>query len=305
MAKNDSSAVHRACTLMSSMSVMALAAFVALAGPAWARGGKAGEKPSGKQAGGTTVEVQSNYANVNGLRMYYEVHGSGRPLVLLHGSMGWATVHPILAKGRQVIAVELQGHGHTGDVDRPLSYEQMAEDTAALLDQLKIEQADVFGYSMGGTVGLALAIKHPKLVRKLAINGSHYSRMEDAYEPTAFRLFKSLPPDFAPPPLKGPYDKVAPDPTKWPTLVAKIKQMGLEFKGIGPAEMKSIKAPVLVTLGDRDGVRVEHAVEMFRLLPSAQLAILPGADHFLIWTQPEKLFTPVAAFFDAPLPEVK
>src|SRR5262249_52875639 len=152
---------------------------------------------------------------------------------------------------------------HTADVDRPLTYEQMADDTAALLKYLKIEQADFFGYSMGGTVALGVAIRHPQLVRKLAINGSIYGRMEDAFEPANFKQFKSLPANFAPKVLKDPYDKVAPDPKQWPTLVAKIKKMGLEFKGFSREEMQAIKAPVLITLGDRDGMRLEHAVKMF------------------------------------------
>ena len=128
--------------------------------------------------------MQNGYAPVNGLKLYYEVHDAGgTPLVLLHGAFGWATVFPTLAKARQVIAVELQGHGHTADIDRPLTYEQMADDTAALLKQLRIEQADIFGYSMGGNVALAVAIRHPELVRKVAINGSHYGKIEDAYNP--------------------------------------------------------------------------------------------------------------------------
>ena len=199
-----------------------------------------------------------------------------------------ATVYPALAKDRQVIAVELQGHGHTADIDRPLTYEQMADDIAALLKELKIEQADFFGYSMGGTVGLGVAIRHPKLVRKLAINGSHSGKMEDAYEPETAKQFNSLPADFAPPMLKDPYDKVAPDPKQWPTLVAKVKKMGLDFKGFTREELKSIKARVLITLGDRDGVRPEHAVEMFRQIPNASFAVFPGADHFLLWQSPEK-----------------
>jgi pimeloyl-ACP methyl ester carboxylesterase len=250
-------------------------------------------------------DAKGNYATVNGLKMYYEIHGTGRPLVLLHGAFGWATVYPALAKDRQVIAVELQGHGHTADIDRPLTYEQLADDTAALLKELKIEQADFFGYSMGGTVALGVAIRHPKLVRKLAINGSLSGKMEDAYEPETVKQFKSLPSDFAPPLLKGPYDKVAPDPKQWPTLVAKIKKMGLEFKGFAREDLKSIQAPVLITIGDRDGVRPEHAVEMFRLIPNAQLAVFPGADHFLLWQSPEKLLSTIAAFLDAPLPEPK
>jgi len=258
------------------------------------------------RAGNQPNEVaKGKYAAVNGLKMYYEVHGTGKPLVLLHGSFGWATTYPTLAKDRQVIAVELQGHGHTADIDRPLTYEQMADDTAALLEHLKIQQADFFGYSMGGTVGLGVAIRHPKLVRKLVINGSYYGKIEDAFNPETLKQFKSLPSDFAPKMLKDPYDKVAPDPKQWPTLVAKVKRLGLEFKGFARDDMKSIKAHVLVTIGDRDAVRPEHAVEMFRLIPNAQLAVFPGADHFLLWQNPEKLLATVAAFLDEPMPEQK
>jgi pimeloyl-ACP methyl ester carboxylesterase len=231
--------------------------------------------------------------------MYYEVHGAGAPLVLLHGAFGTATTYPSLANGRQVIAVELQGHGHTEDIDRPLTYEQMADDTAALLKQLGIERADVFGYSMGGTVGLALAIRHPDLVRKLAIFGSHAFRLEHAYDPAVVAQFRNLPADFAPPPLKDPYDKVAPDPTRWPALVAKIKAMGLGFQGFSPAQLRSIRAHVLVAIGDRDVVRVEHAVEMYRLTPKAELAVLPATDHLALWQTPEKVVPVIATFLDA------
>jgi pimeloyl-ACP methyl ester carboxylesterase len=253
----------------------------------------------------STKKAEGKYASVNGIQMYYEIHGAGRPLVLLHGAFGSANVFPALAKDRQVIAVELQGHGHTADADRPLAHEQMADDTAALLKQLKIEQADFFGYSMGGNVALAIAIRHPKLVRKLAVNGSHYGAMEDAYEPESLKQFKSLPSDFAPAILKDPYDRVAPDPKKWPVLVSKVKQMGLEFKGFNRDDMRSIKAHVLIAIGDHDGVRPEHAVEMFRLIPNAQLAVFPAADHFLLWQNPEKLLPVVATFLDAPMPEAK
>ena len=250
-------------------------------------------------------EAQGQYAAVNGLKMYYEIHGTGRPLVLLHGAFGLATVYPTLAKNRQVIAVELQGHGHTADIDRPLTFENMADDVAALLKHLKIEQADFFGYSMGGNVALAVAIRHPNLVGRVAINGSNSGKIEDAYDPETFNQFKNLPADFAPPMLKSPYDKVAPDPKQWPALVAKVKKMGLEFKGFARADMKSIKAPLLITLGDRDAVRPEHAVEMFRLIPNAQLAVFPGGDHFLLWTNSEKVLAPVAVFLDAPMPGAK
>jgi pimeloyl-ACP methyl ester carboxylesterase len=267
--------------------------------------GKGGDGPTAPKGNDVNQDAKGQYSEVNGLRMYYEIHGTGRPLVLLHGAFGVATVYPGLAKDRQVIAVELQGHGHTADIDRPFTPGQMADDVAALLKELKIEKADIFGYSMGGSVALGVAIRHPEVVRKVAINGSYFSTMEDAWEPEAVRQFKSLPADFAPPPLKAPYDKVAPDPTRWPTLVAKIKAMGTSSKGFSREDMKAIKAPVLIALGDRDGVRPEHAVEMFRLIPNAQLAIFPGADHFLLLQSPEKLLPTVAAFLDAPMPEAR
>ncbi len=245
-------------------------------------------------------DAAGNYATVNSLKMYYEIRGEGEPLVLLHGAFGLAMDLPALAKNRRVIAVELQGHGHTADVDRPLSVEQLADDTAALLKGLRIERADFFGYSLGGTVALGVAIRHPGVVRRLAINGSHFSSLEEAYEPEAFKQFLSLPADFAPAVLKDPYDKVAPDPKQWPTLVAKIKKMGMEFKGYARDDLKAIKASVLITLGDRDGVRVEHAAEMFRLIPGSQLAVVPGSDHFLIFQNPEKLLPIISAFFEAP-----
>jgi pimeloyl-ACP methyl ester carboxylesterase len=219
---------------------------------------------------------------------------------VLHGAFGWAIAYPTLAKNRQLIAVEQQGHGHTADIDRPLTIEQMADDTAALLKHLKIDQADFFGYSMGGNVALAIAIRHPDLVGKVAINGSQFGKMEDAFDPENLKQFKSMPADFAPPMLKGPYDKVAPDPKHWPVLVGKVKKMVTEFKGFAREDMKAIKAPVLITLGDRDAIRVEHAVEMYRLIPNAQLAIFPGGNHFLLMTSPDKVLAPITAFFDAP-----
>ncbi len=263
----------------------------------------AADEPRGKYGG--TDEKKTGYANVNGLKMYYEIHGTGKPLVVLHGAFGWATAYPKLAKNRQLIAVELQGHGHTEDIDRPLTVENMADDVAGLLKHLKVEKADVFGYSMGGAVALGLVIRHPKLIDKVAINGSHAFKMEDAYEPETFKQFKSIPPDFAPAVLKDAYDKVAPDPKQWPALVAKVKKMGLESKGFTRDELKAIQSPVLIALGDRDGVRPEHAVEMFRLIPNAQLAMFPGGDHFLLWTSPDTVLGPVAAFLDAPLPKAK
>jgi pimeloyl-ACP methyl ester carboxylesterase len=289
---------------MTIINTLVLAVFTTLTASILAVAADQGNKSDEPKTGGATEKTQG-YAAVNGLKMYYEIHGAGKPLVVLHGAFGWATVYPTLAKNRQVIAVELQGHGHTADVDRPMTVEQLADDTAALLKQLKIERADFFGYSMGGNVALAIAIRHPNLVDRLAINGSNSGKIEEAYEPETFKQFKSLPADFAPPVLKDAYDKVAPDPKQWPVLVAKVKKMGLEFKGFTPEEMKSIKARVLITLGDRDGVRLEHAVEMFRLIPNAQLAVFPGGDHLLLFMSPDTVLSPIAAFLDAAAPAAR
>jgi pimeloyl-ACP methyl ester carboxylesterase len=258
-----------------------------------------------QEKAGPGTAVKGEYARVNGLRMYYEVHGTGKPLVVLHGAFGWANALPTLADKRQQIVVELQGHGHSADTDRPLGVEQMADDVAALLESLKIGRADVFGYSMGGNVALGLAIRHPDLVGRVAINGANFAPIEEAYEPETFKQFKSLPADFAPPLLKVPYDKVAPDPKRWPVLVAKVKKMGLEWKGFTRDQMKSIRSPVLILLGDRDGVRPEHAVEMFRLIPNSRLAVFPGGDHFLLFTSPDTVLAPVAAFLDGPTAKTK
>ena len=248
---------------------------------------------------GPQEEATGRYANVNGLKIYYEIHGVGKPLVLLHGAFGWAATYPALAKDRQVIAVELQGHGHTGDIDRPLSYEQLADDVAALLKHLKIEKADIFGYSMGGTVALGVAARHPGLAGRVAVFGSHAGRIDDSYNPEILAQFKALPADFAPPFLKEPYDKVAPDPSKWPALVAKIKKMALEWNGYTPDQLRSIKARVLITLGDNDAPSVEHATAMFRRIPGSQLAVFPGADHFLPLQDPDRLLPTIARFLDS------
>jgi pimeloyl-ACP methyl ester carboxylesterase len=253
-------------------------------------------------------ETLGNYAQVNGLEMYYEVHGSGRPLVLLHGAFGtagaWGGVLPMLAKARQVIVVELQGHGHTGDIDRPLSFGQMADDVTALLQELKITEADVFGYSMGGGVALALAMQHPDFVRKLAILGAGTGATKDTYDPEVYKQFKSMTPEnFNFPQVKEPYTRVAPDPSQWPVLVANIIQMDDDFHGLAEKDIRAIQAPTLIMMGDHDVVRPEHAVEMFRLIPNSQLSIFPNGDHFLLFMNPEKIFSTLMPFLDAPIPD--
>lgn len=248
--------------------------------------------------------MEGKYAQVNGLKMYYEVHGTGKPLLLLHGAFGtlegWETVLPTLSKDRQVIMVELQGHGHTADIDRPLTPTGMADDVAALLKELKLQHVDTFGYSMGGEVGLALAIRHPEAVGKLAILGSTLGSMEATYEKEMYDQFLSLDPEtFNFPQLKDPYTKVAPDPSKWPVLVRKISEMGKSYKGYSSEEAKAIQSPVLIMMGDREGIRLEHAVEMKQAIPNSQLAIFPGGDHFVLFMHPERVLGALVPFLES------
>jgi pimeloyl-ACP methyl ester carboxylesterase len=252
-----------------------------------------------------TASHVAGYAPVNGLKLYYDIHGTGRPLVLLHGGFGsaesWAPLLAALTKTRQVIILEQQGHGHTADRDGPLAYEQMAEDTAAALEHLNVRSADIFGYSDGGVVALGLAVRRPAFVRRLAVLGANTGRPKEVYEPEAYAGYQSLPDDFAPQALKEPYDRVAPDKAKWPELVRKVKELGRDFVGYSIQEVTSIKAPVLIMMGDHDMVGPEHAVEMLRMIPNAQLAIFPNADHFLLFSRPDEVLRTMTAFLDAPM----
>jgi pimeloyl-ACP methyl ester carboxylesterase/uncharacterized protein YndB with AHSA1/START domain len=251
-------------------------------------------------------DIRHGYARVNGLEIYYEIHGDGEPLVLLHGAFGtiegWSEILPAMTETRKVIAIELEGHGRTNDADRPLSYRQMGDDAAALLKKLNIQNADFFGYSMGGTTALWIAIQYPNLVRKLAIYGSHAGETAVVYEPKQYAQYQSIPDDFEFPEIKEPYDRLAPNPERWPVLVRKIREMGPAFKGFSDAELGSIQAEVLIIMGDRDVVRPEHAVEMYRLIPNSQLAIYPNGDHFIPWSNPGKIISTLIPFLDAPSP---
>ena len=264
------------------------------------------------QASGT-----GSYASVNGLEMYYEIHGTGEPLVLLHGAYmtinAMGEVVPSLAKTRRIIAVELQGHGRTADIDRPLSYEQMADDTAALLRHIGIEEADIFGYSMGGGIALQVTIRHPEVVRKLVLASIYYN--DDGVYPEVLEAIETITPEaFAGTPWREEYDRIAPNPEHFPTLVAKLKELDLTFVGWPPEDIQAIEAPALVIIGDSDVVRPEHAVEMFRLvgggvagdlagLPSSRLAILPGTTHVGLVERSDLLVSMIGEFLDTPMPE--
>jgi pimeloyl-ACP methyl ester carboxylesterase len=267
--------------------------------------------------GSEMATPQTGYAPVNGLRMYYEIHGSGQPLVLLHGAYMaidsiFGALLPTLAKNRQVIAVELQAHGRTADIDRPLSYEQMADVTAGLLQYLKIENADFFGYSMGGSVALQVAIRHPAMVRKLVVASTTYKT--DGWHPEVLAMMGHLTPDiFAGSPVEEDYQRLAPTPEAFPTLVAKLNELDAQIQDWPAKDMQSITAPTLLIMGDSDSVRPEHAVEMFKLLgggvvgdlsglPNAQLAVLPGTTHITLMAQTDLLLAIVPPFLDAPMP---
>ncbi len=269
----------------------------------------------------TATSPRTGYAPVNGLQMYYEIHGSGEPLVLLHGAFGaidlWGPILTTLAEHHQVIAVELQGHGHTADIiDRPLSYEQMADDVAALMHHLGIAHADIVGYSMGAITGLQLVIRHPELVSKLVPISANYR--SDGYYPELLMGLQMLTPDiFAGSPEEAAYLRHAPNPEDFVVLVEKQSVLPQDFAW--PEEdVAAITAPTLLIYGDLDIIRPEHMVDLFRLLgggvpggltadppPSSQLAILPGTNHRTIVLPPatDLLLAMIETFLDAPMPE--
>jgi pimeloyl-ACP methyl ester carboxylesterase len=258
-------------------------------------------------------QLKSGYAPVNGLRMYYEIHGSPNgkspPLVLLHGGgstieTSFGKVLPSLAKTGQVIAFEQQGHGRTADIhDRPFTFEQSADDAAALMRHLKIEKADFFGYSNGGHIALQVAIRHPDLVRKLVVESAMFQR--DGSDAAFWESFKHAKLGDMPAELREAYLRVAPHPEDLPKFFAKSVQRMLDFKGWTPEDIHSIDAPTLVIIGDHDIVRPEHAVLMFRLLPNAQLAVLPGTDHMTIVNRTDWLVSMIMTFLNAPMPGPK
>jgi pimeloyl-ACP methyl ester carboxylesterase len=232
------------------------------------------------------------YAPVNDLDMYYEIHGEGRPTLLLPGAyMTTESMEPLLAPlatTRQVIAVDPQGHGRTADVDRPLTYEGMADDMAGLAPHLELEEVDVVGYSMGGGIGLQMAIRHPDLVRRAALASASF-RYDGMY-PEVIDMFPSITPEmFAGTPMEDEYKRLAPNPDDFPNLVLKLKALDTTpFSW----DISGVTAPVLLIVGDSDIVRLEHAVEMVRQLGGgvpgdmtgvgrSQLAVLPGTTHFM------------------------
>jgi pimeloyl-ACP methyl ester carboxylesterase len=265
------------------------------------------------------TDAQTGYASIGDLSMYYEIHGTGRPLVLLHGA--YMTVDAMgellagLAASRRVIVPEMQGHGRTADVDRPISYEQMADDTAGLMRHLRLESADVVGFSMGGGIALQLAIRHPARVRGLVVVSASFTY--DGMQPDALAMFPSISPEmFAGSPMEEEYVRLAPNPEDFSKLVEKLKRLDTTPFAWPEEEIRAIAAPTLIVVGDADVVRLEHAVELFRLrgggamgdlagLSPAQLAVLPGTTHFIppgsgVLDRATWLVAMIQAFLDAP-----
>lgn len=234
------------------------------------------------------------FARLGPLELYYETLGSGPPLVLIHGSLmtvGLLNDYPaLLAADRQVIAVELQGHGHTRDIARPLRYEFLADDIAALLDHLGLAQADLVGYSLGAGVAVQVAIRHPSRVRRLVTMSVTY-RSEGLHpEMTAPGSADGALEQLAGSRYHRAYEAVAPDPALWPGLVRKVLDLDAQPQRWPAERVAAIEAPVMLVVADSDIVRLEHAVEMFHLLgggiagdlhglPRSRLAVLPGTTH--------------------------
>jgi pimeloyl-ACP methyl ester carboxylesterase len=257
------------------------------------------------------------YASVNGLQMYYEIHGEGQPLVLLPGAFsGIATsfgkLIPQLSCSRQVVAFELQAHGRTADIDRPMTVEGLADDVAEAIRQLGLGQADVLGYSMGASVALHVVVRHPEVVRKLVLASGSYNRagvhpglMESMGEMKPEMMYGS--------PWHEEYMRTAPHPEDFNQLFTKKTEMDRQLKDLPDEAIRAIKAPTLIIIGDSDFTRPEHAVEMFRLLgggvfgdtpaglPDSRLAVLPGTSHVSLVDRVDWLVSMVNEFLDAPV----
>ena len=225
--------------------------------------------------------TDSGHAPVNGISMYYEMHGSrdGVPVVLLHGGgstidVTFSRVVPALAQGRRVIAVEEQGHGRTTDRDGPITFERSADDVAALLRHLGIAEADLFGFSNGASVALQVAIRHPELVRKLVFASSMTTR--EGAHPQLWEHMQKAEFSNMPQPLKDAFLRVNPDSQQLRIMHDKDAERMRNFADVPGSLLRSVRAPTLVVLGDRDIVRVEHALELTRQLPDARLLVLPG-----------------------------
>jgi pimeloyl-ACP methyl ester carboxylesterase len=262
---------------------------------------------------------QTGYSPVNGLRMYYEVHGAGgTPLLLLHGGLfdieqQFGELIPGLAANRRVIATDFQGHGRTNDIDRPLRSADLASDVVGLLRHLGVEQVDVFGFSVGGAVALHLAVEHPELVRKLIV--SSVSFHPDGDRPENSEAVGQMTVDMiAGTPMAEAYRAKSPHPDKLQGLLDKLGTFDEGVPGWADDDIEGIAAPTLITVGDCDAVTLDHAVRFLRLrggdvngdfvgVPASQLAVFPGTTHFFGLARTALVLDVVTTFLDAPAPE--
>lgn len=256
----------------------------------------------------------TGYAPVNGLKMYYEIHGSGEPVVLLHGAFmtitnNWTGWISELSKTRKVIAVEMQGHGRTADAPRDITYENLADDVAALLDYLKIPRADLIGYSMGGAVAMQCAIRHPDKVRRAVIISSAF-RSDGMIAEAREAIPKLTADDFKGSPIETEYKKLSPTPDEFPNFVQRIVATASKGYDFGADQLKATTAPMFFIHGDADGVRLAHVAEMFRLkggeIPgdmkprsASRLAILPNTTHVTLMQRMSIIVPMVNDFLDA------
>src|SRR5688572_3809918 len=256
-------------------AVAPLLAIVLLAAVALSARAQAGP-PNSRTSG----PPRSGFVRVNGLDMYYELHGAGgTPLVLIHGGgstigTNFGRVLPLLSRNRRVIAVEVQAHGHTRDIDRPFTFEQDADDVAALLDSLRVRSADILGFSNGGTTALQIAIRHPAKVSHLVIASSNYKR--DGMQAGFWDFMEKGTYADMPQPYKDAYLKINPSQAGVHAMHDRDAKRMLAFKDIPDDSIRGIQAPTLVIVGDRDVIRPEHALELSHTLPHARLCILPG-----------------------------
>jgi len=253
----------------------------------------------------------SGYAPVNGIKVYYEVYGEGKPIILLHGAfytieMNWAPLIPELSKTRKVIAIEMQGHGHTPFSDRELSITTLASDVEKVMDYLKIDSADVAGFSMGGSVAYQFAVQSPKRLRKLVIISSTYKT--NGWLPIVNGGFKDFKPEFFDnTPIKTAYDAVAPDKTKWRKFLEQMFAFAKIPFNVGDANISKITAPVLIISGDNDGLDKVELMKTYQLLgggvsadlqpmPKSQLAIVPSQGHVSLMMQTTTLLAYMNSF---------
>ncbi|WP_336517560.1 alpha/beta hydrolase [Pollutibacter soli] len=251
------------------------------------------------------------YAPVNGIKMYYETYGTGKPIVLVHGSymtipLNFSEVIPILSKTNRVIAVELQGHGRTADTGRPFSYDVLADDIAGLLDHLRLDSAILLGYSFGATIVLNTAIRHPSKVTKLVFISSTFKH--DGWTPDVRQILKMIVPEcFEKTPLKTYYDSLAPYPANWKPFVKKLAAFDTTHFDLGKSNLRKIKCPVLIIKADNDGVDLHHTTEMYSLLggnisadmvpqPKSQLVVIPNKAHVTLMMDTEELMRYVKPF---------